>query len=298
MLEELQGSSDGRQIAGVFEWIPTIDAAVESERRVAGHRHSAGRDLRPTGTRPGSALGGAREWLRERPDGSTRTRGNSDIMRGKTSGSVDPIYLDPPFDSKVDDAGPRASRVAGAAPEEAWDPCVDGLRTGEDKTMEIVKSMSRMGHVLLVLTSTTAAAAEGGPYWAVATAWEVRGETGLFHLSTYGAAWDFASLEEAERAAMETCGKHVPDSWNSRRWMHGGCNISATGNNSCFAILSRDSHDRFGTVTAYGVLGEGYPSSAEAEAAAKREAADTFINSPGTILDVGIIELVECAGVR
>ena len=69
-------------------------------------------------------------------------------------------------------------------------------------------------------------------------------------------------------------------------------------NNSCFAIIRVVAHDKYvGTYVAYGVLWS-YPSRAEAEAAAKRSAADTSTNVPDMVVEIGTIDLVECAGVR
>ena len=44
------------------------------------------------------------------------TGGNLDIMRGMNIGSVDPMYLDPPFNSRADPAAHGGSWVAGAPP--------------------------------------------------------------------------------------------------------------------------------------------------------------------------------------
>ena len=48
------------------------------------------------------------------------TGDNLDIMRGMNSEFVDLIYLDPPFNSKVDYAAPIGSRAAGAAFKDTW----------------------------------------------------------------------------------------------------------------------------------------------------------------------------------
>ncbi len=41
-------------------------------------------------------------------------------MRGMNSASVDPIYLDPPFNSKTNYAAPIGSRAAGAEFKDTW----------------------------------------------------------------------------------------------------------------------------------------------------------------------------------
>ena len=48
------------------------------------------------------------------------TGDNLDIMRGMNSESVDLIYLDPPFNSKVNYAAPIGSKAAGAAFKDTW----------------------------------------------------------------------------------------------------------------------------------------------------------------------------------
>ena len=48
------------------------------------------------------------------------TGDNLYIMRGMNSGSVDLIYLDPPFNSKANYAAPIGSRAAGAAFKDTW----------------------------------------------------------------------------------------------------------------------------------------------------------------------------------
>ncbi len=48
------------------------------------------------------------------------TGDNLPIMRGMNSNSVDLIYLDPPFNSKVDYAAPIGSKAAGAAFKDTW----------------------------------------------------------------------------------------------------------------------------------------------------------------------------------
>ena len=48
------------------------------------------------------------------------TGDNLDIMRGMNSGTVDLIYLDPPFNSKRNYAAPVGSKAAGAAFKDSW----------------------------------------------------------------------------------------------------------------------------------------------------------------------------------
>ena len=48
------------------------------------------------------------------------TADNLDVMRGMNAESVDLIYLDPPFNSKVDYAAPIGSQAAGAAFKDTW----------------------------------------------------------------------------------------------------------------------------------------------------------------------------------
>lgn len=48
------------------------------------------------------------------------TGDNLNIMRGMNSGSVDLIYLDPPFNSKANYAAPIGSKAAGAAFKDTW----------------------------------------------------------------------------------------------------------------------------------------------------------------------------------
>ena len=48
------------------------------------------------------------------------TGDNLEIMRGMNSASVDLIYLDPPFNSKVNYAAPIGSKAAGAAFKDTW----------------------------------------------------------------------------------------------------------------------------------------------------------------------------------
>ena len=64
---------------------------------------------------------------------------------------------------------------------------------------------------LLVLTGTAAASAEGDRYWAYAdatTPYVEEASNGYPY--AYGAAWNFPSLEEAEEAAVRSCGS-APD---------------------------------------------------------------------------------------
>ena len=139
--------------------------------------------------------------------------------------------------------------------------------------------------MLLFLMGTTVASAEGDSHWAVAQALETIGDSGYVRYSTYGAAWNNPGLEEAEKAAMEACRKRTPDEWNKRRWPHGGCGIVKSGKNSCFYIIRGDTDDKYlGKYTGFGASSESYPSRAEAEAAAKRSAADNFTNVEGQTL--------------
>ena len=48
------------------------------------------------------------------------TGDNLPIMRGMNSESVDLIYLDPPFNSKVNYAAPIGSEAAGAEFKDTW----------------------------------------------------------------------------------------------------------------------------------------------------------------------------------
>ena len=160
--------------------------------------------------------------------------------------------------------------------------------------MEIVKSIAGLGLVLLVLTSTAAASAEGDLYWAVSHGCEdVREPDGyaLFPLCrTYGAAWGFASLEDAEAAAVAECRKQKQP--NQR------CTIAGAGKSSCFFIRRLDGiHGGAGPWTSFTEFGP-YSSRAEAQAAAKRDV-DThpYEDSQNTGM-VATIELVECAGVE
>ena len=163
--------------------------------------------------------------------------------------------------------------------------------------MEIIKSMSCLGLALLVLMSTTIASAEDDLYWAVAQAYESIGKTGFIIASNYGAAWNYPSLEDAEKAAMEACRKRTPDERNKKRWPRGGCEIWKSGKNSCFYIIRRDTDDKYlGKFTGFGVSSESYPSRAVAEAAAKRNA-DSFTNDPHQIVKDSV-ELVKCSGVQ
>lgn len=164
--------------------------------------------------------------------------------------------------------------------------------------MEIIKSMRIPGLVLFVFMSATVASAEGDSYWAVAQATESLGKLHII-TSNYGAAWNYPSLEKAEKAAMEACRKRTPDEGNKRRWPRGGCNIRISGKNACFYIIRRDTDDKYlGKYTGFGASRESYPSRAVAEAAAKRSAADNFTNDPHVIVMTGTVELVKCSGVQ
>ena len=48
------------------------------------------------------------------------TADNLDVLRGLNSGTVDLIYLDPPFNSNADYAAPVGSKAAGAAFKDTW----------------------------------------------------------------------------------------------------------------------------------------------------------------------------------
>ena len=58
----------------------------------------------------------ARNWNNQ----TIWTGDNLDIMRGMNSECVDLLYLDPPFNSKVDYAAPIGSIAAGAAFKDTW----------------------------------------------------------------------------------------------------------------------------------------------------------------------------------
>ena len=91
--------------------------------------------------------------------------------------------------------------------------------------------------VLLVLTSTTAASAQGSPYWAVATdVFQIKDALQSARQS-YGAAWNFLNREEAKDAAFETC---------SRESHRGACNtLQSAGKNSCLFVLRWDVDDKY-----------------------------------------------------
>ena len=151
--------------------------------------------------------------------------------------------------------------------------------------MEIVKSMSGLGLLQIVLASAAAVSEEGDLYWAVSHGCEdVREPDGyaLFPLCrTYGAAWGFASLEEAEAAAVAEC-------WKQGR----GCGIPYSGKNSCFGVLKLiRRHVYIGTHTVFS--SHEYGSRAEATAELGRVSRDAH----GTYEVVGV-ELAECPGVQ
>ena len=85
------------------------------------HRESAG--IR-------AGLGSPSVRARNRSNRTIRTGDNLDIVRGMNGGSVDPNYLDPPFNAKANHAAPSVSRTAGAALKDAWNQHVDGPKTG------------------------------------------------------------------------------------------------------------------------------------------------------------------------
>ena len=53
-------------------------------------------------------------------DKTVWTGDNLPILRGMNSGSVDLVYLDPPFNSKADYSAPIGSAAAGAAFRDTW----------------------------------------------------------------------------------------------------------------------------------------------------------------------------------
>ena len=193
---------------------------------------------------------------------------------------------------------PVAAGASKEAPHGEESTCVDAharieATSGEDKIMKIVTSMSRLGLVLLVLTSAAAASAEGDSYWAVAMKdEELVDELGYKHRrsSAYGAAWNFASLEEAEQAALEACGKQDADP-------HGGCYISLTGKDSCFVVANLIFHNAYvGTYTGFADWGP-FPSRTVAEAETDAIRSVVYRDSYGTF-ETANIETIECAGVQ
>lgn len=63
----------------------------------------------------------ARKNMRQQiPNRTLFTGDNLDVMRGINSGSVDLVYLDPPFNSKRTYAAPIGSEAAGAGFKDAW----------------------------------------------------------------------------------------------------------------------------------------------------------------------------------
>ncbi len=162
---------------------------------------------------------------------------------------------------------------------------MDGLKTGEDEIMKIVRSMSRLGLVLLVLASTAAASAEGGSWWAVAlspyTTTRDRDEA-------YGAAWNFAGRDQAEEAARAECNKRLTDPRLE-------CFIHQSGRNSCFAVIYVVVHVRHqGTNSGYQV---GAIDTTYAGAAAIANEVLNRDDGFGTV-ESGRIELVKCSGVE
>ena len=163
----------------------------------------------------------------------------------------------------------------------------------------MAKMMSSLGLALLAMASTTAASEErGSRWWAVSVAVEriyLGNEWASQRVSTYGAAWDFPSAEKAAEAALKACQEHVPDPWNERRWLYGGCKIYTARSNSCFAIIKEIIHtEDLGTVVQYGVLDR--RSRAQTQAAAARRVAR--IANTRHRRETAEIELIECAGVE
>lgn len=158
--------------------------------------------------------------------------------------------------------------------------------------------MGRSGLVLIVLMSATVASAEGDSYWAVAVTFELTDKKlGRTRDDTYGAAWNFPSREEAEKAAIEACHKRTPSGWKRGRLPKAGCEMTRYGKNSCFYIVRLDTDSRFiGKYTEFPVSHKSYPSRAEAEAAAKLEA--DFYDSESYPDSKGAIEMVECSGAQ
>ena len=70
------------------------------------------------------------------------TGDNLDVMRGMNSGSVDLIYLDPPFNSNADYSAPIGSEGDGAEYERRWKRSIatggSSGRTVEDLTSNAI----------------------------------------------------------------------------------------------------------------------------------------------------------------
>ena len=157
--------------------------------------------------------------------------------------------------------------------------------------------------MLLALAGAAGAAVAGDLHWAAAEGTPWRGPA---LNDTYGAAWNYASLEEAESAAREACRERTPEWWNHDKWQGGDCGIASSGTNSCFFIVKGEIHDEnVGKYTVYAALAQDHHGSsllsrAQAEAAAKREAAkfDGRRADAFATFENGRVELVECAGVQ
>ena len=150
--------------------------------------------------------------------------------------------------------------------------------------MKTIKSIGHLGVALVVLTG--AAEAEGGSWWAVAEGNNPYGPT-----DTYGAAWNYANLPEAEAAAIAECQKHTDK----------GCHMGRTGRDSCFIVTRNDGHHKgSGPYTSFSVFGP-HPSRAEAEAEVQRYIAEdiAYLNSDSSqhTSFLRTMELVECSGV-
>ena len=105
----------------------------------------------------------------------------------------------------------------------------------------------------------------------------------------------FPSAEEATEAALKACQEHVPDPWNERKWLYGGCYSYDRRSNSCFAIIKEIVHDEeLGAVVQYRRL-DGR-SRAQTQAAAARRVAE--ISNTRHRRETAEIELIECAGVE
>ena len=76
------------------------------------------------------------------------TGDNLTVMRGMNTGSVDPIYLDPPFNSKRDYAAPIGSQAAGAEFKDTWtldDIDVEWINLIEDKHPHLYRVLMAAG---------------------------------------------------------------------------------------------------------------------------------------------------------
>ncbi len=168
--------------------------------------------------------------------------------------------------------------------------------------MEIIKSTSTLGFVLLVLTSTNVASAQDDSYW-WAIAVNAYSNKNSSEPVTYGAAWNSASREEAKKAALGACEERNASSWD--------CFSAAEGNNSCFAIIRLDIHHKSrGSYTSFDLYpksGTHYRSRAQAQAEvqAEREAHHAYYdnaamsgvsNQPSSYLSA--LELIDASAHR